>query len=739
MALKTEGYQCSVWEEWSRSDSRYRAGECERKWDGFEGEGITGATITQMAKDRGWEPSRKVRTFDWDDEIGVDKPKKVVNEDMIDMVAVPPPATNFGSDDLLRYIEALFNADDKINFVTNAFQHEEGGKFTPKDSGVTLPASELIRRLQKYRDDITYAIGDYTEEAGAWIRINPLDGVGVGNTNVSDFRYALIESDSLPIDKQWTLINELKLPIAAVVHSGGKSIHAIVKIEANNKEEYSSRVDFLHAVCAKNGLEPDKATRNPARLSRLPGVKRGENKQYLIATHIGLPSWDDWTEFIKLSDNDLPEPILINGDRLKEDIKLPEEIIYGVLRRGRNMILSSGSKAGKSFAMIELALAMATGRDWLGWKCKQGSVLYVDFELQYDYFMERLQRICDAAQVDRRTIENFYYMDMRGHAAPMEKLADKIISRAKKYENLSLVIIDPIYKILGGDESDMAATTNFGNIIDEIGKTLNCSVVYVHHHSKGGQAGKKAIDRASGSSVLGRQNDAIIDMCDIDMTDEIKDQLRNKVIAEALEKYFGDKVSDFERGNADQLIKKAESWAEKSEVQKLINRCDTIVESTTALRIEGSLRDFRSFTPFNIWFKYPIHVIDDEGILDEAVLYGEADPNVKGGETTKKLYKARAKGNDLRLWSCFQKCKADVDGGEVTTVELFEKVNDSLMSDGKKEISDDTLRNWLKKSTYLETVARGKERGKQLPAYVRLKLDMEKDLEEDFPDGFLEE
>ena len=29
MALKAEGYDVSVWDEWSRNDSRYKAGECE--------------------------------------------------------------------------------------------------------------------------------------------------------------------------------------------------------------------------------------------------------------------------------------------------------------------------------------------------------------------------------------------------------------------------------------------------------------------------------------------------------------------------------------------------------------------------------------------------------------------------------------------------------------------------------------------------------------------------------------
>lgn len=57
MALKHEGYACSVWDEWSRNDQRYHPGECARKWNTFHGSGtpVTGATIVQMAKQRGWK------------------------------------------------------------------------------------------------------------------------------------------------------------------------------------------------------------------------------------------------------------------------------------------------------------------------------------------------------------------------------------------------------------------------------------------------------------------------------------------------------------------------------------------------------------------------------------------------------------------------------------------------------------------------------------------------------------
>ena len=59
MALKTEGFPVSVWDEWSSKDTaRYHPGECERRWRSFHGTSnpVTGASIVQMAMERGWIP-----------------------------------------------------------------------------------------------------------------------------------------------------------------------------------------------------------------------------------------------------------------------------------------------------------------------------------------------------------------------------------------------------------------------------------------------------------------------------------------------------------------------------------------------------------------------------------------------------------------------------------------------------------------------------------------------------------
>ena len=167
-------------------------------------------------------------------------------------------------------------------------------------------AADLCRDLEHY-DDISYAIGDYNPKAGAWIRFNPFDGQGIKNENVTDFRYALVECDDLSLEKQYSLIKQMQLPVAALVHSGGKSIHAIVKLNAIDKEDYTKKIQFLYQTCEKSGLKIDTKNKNPSRLSRMPGIERNGKKQYLIATNIGCESWEKWIDYIGSLDDDLPE------------------------------------------------------------------------------------------------------------------------------------------------------------------------------------------------------------------------------------------------------------------------------------------------------------------------------------------------------------------------------------------------------------------------------------------------
>jgi RecA-family ATPase len=148
---------------------------------------------------------------------------------------------------------------------------------------------------------------------------------------VTEYRYALVESDTIEIEKQNALLRELELPIAVLVHSGGKSLHAIVRIDAPDYTEYRKRVDFLYSICKKNGLVIDTQNRNPSRLSRMPGVDRNGNHQTLLGVNLGRKSWDDWMDFTEGEGDDLPD--VVDWSAVMDNVPdPPEELIEGVLR-----------------------------------------------------------------------------------------------------------------------------------------------------------------------------------------------------------------------------------------------------------------------------------------------------------------------------------------------------------------------------------------------------------------------
>ena len=154
------------------------------------------------------------------------------------------------------------------------------------------------------------------------------------------------------------------MPVAALVYSGKKSLHAIVKIDASTYEEYKKRVDYLYNVCNKNGLKLDIQNRNPSRLSRMPGIMRNGKKQYLLDTNIGKENWNEWREWIESVNDDLPDPESM-ADVWDNLPSLAPPLIDGVLRQGHKMLIAGPSKAGKSYALIELCCAIAEGKKWL--------------------------------------------------------------------------------------------------------------------------------------------------------------------------------------------------------------------------------------------------------------------------------------------------------------------------------------------------------------------------------------
>lgn len=649
LALHQEGYPMFVWEEWSADDGeRFHDGECAAKWESFgryTGKLVTGATITQMAKENGWTSKHKFENneaLSFDSMVLATTPEQyqVVDKNWIEESDVHIPKSyplEQRKQDIVTYLTTLFEPEEYVGYVVNTFSLPDG-KQSPTMGNYSRTVQQIIDGING-TTQLENVFGSFNKEMGAWIRFNPIDGKGVKNDNVTAFRYMLLESDNMSLGKQKAILEQLELPIAAMVFSGGKSIHAIVKVDAYSYEEYRKRVDFIYSIAQKNGFKPDKKNRNPSRLSRMPGVMRDGKPQFLMATNIGKENYKEWEEWIASVNDDLPEPEELDAlwDNMPD---LAPPLIEGILREGHKMLIAGPSKAGKSFALIQLCISIAEGRPWFGFDCTQGKVLYVNLELDRASCLHRFKDVYEALEQSPTNIGNISIWNLRGKSLPMDQLAPKLIRRAQK-RNYKAIIIDPIYKVITGDENSADQMANFCNQFDKVCTELKCAVIYCHHHSKGSQTGKRSMDRASGSGVFARDPDALLDLLELELENMNEDKLQDAPID--------------------------------------TNQC-------TAWRMEGTLREYPKFKPVDLWFEYPIHKVDTNGFLAMAQF---DSPQQKGANVINKRKKAAKEKKKEQIVDAFN--IADAENGFTGQVEI--KRVAELM-----EVSEKTLRRYLKES-----------------------------------------
>lgn len=695
MGLKEAGLPVAVWEQWSARDGgRYHKGECIKKWESFHGSSkpVTQSSIFQLAYEHGWSGPAG-HALDWGDEltVGPQQPA-LVDPRWVEEQELHLPDTWEPAQQLKRYLQALFEPDEYVAYVTESFMAADRRR--PAKGCWDRTAGQLIEELDACGGDVGKVMGDCDPEIGAWICFNPVDGTGRKDANVTSYRYALVECDNMEPGKQLAAIHQMELPCAALVYSGGKSIHAIVRVNAPDYAEYRKRVDYLYATCQKNGLTLDQQNRNPSRLSRMPGILRAGQKQALLETNVGKSCWEDWCDWVEACTDDLPDTECLADDW--DDLPpLADALISGVLRQGHKMLLAGPSKAGKSFALIELCIAIAEGKTWLGrFSCAQGRVLYINLELDRPSCLHRFKDVYTAMGLAPDNLRNIDIWNLRGASVPMDKLAPKLIRRAGK-KGYTAVILDPIYKVITGDENSADQMAKFCNQFDVVCRALDCAVIYCHHHSKGAQGGKRSMDRASGSGVFARDPDAMLDMTELTITDAIREQLHNKAACRVI------KVLLDKRGHADAygpddalsksrmltIAKEKLGLADLRAIDAEVAAAQKKADSMTAWRIEGTLREFASFAPVNLWFDYPVHKLDS-GLLED--LQPDSDFRTLGAKGANRRWGDKAKQSKDRkaeLDTAFEACMMD---GEVTVYSLGEymdlkprTVKNRLKEDGR--------------------------------------------------------
>jgi len=192
--------------------------------------------------------------------------------------------------------------------------------------------------------------------------------------------------------------------------------------------------------------------------------------------------------------------------------KYPElrpPILHGLLREGETMNLISAPKMGKSWLATDLALSVATGRDWLGqFKCEHGDVLILDNELHGETSAHRIPKVANARGIPIDAYaDRVYVQNLRGHLQDVFSLGAYF--QSLQPGRFKVIILDAFYRFMPRDmdENDNGTMASLYNHIDRYADRLRCSFVLIHHTSKGNQSGKSVTDVGAGAGSQSRATD----------------------------------------------------------------------------------------------------------------------------------------------------------------------------------------------------------------------------------------
>lgn len=205
-------------------------------------------------------------------------------------------------------------------------------------------------------------------------------------------------------------------------------------------------------------------------------------------------------------------PLIVSArDFMAVRVPEPPVVIAGMLRARQVGMMSAGSKAGKSWAMLALSCAVPSGVSWFGKNTTKGRTLYINAELSEYDLQQRLERIARAMGLDGIP-DGLDVWHVRGLHTTIGAIVPDIARRQDRIGlPYALIVPDPLYSFHGDrdENSNSEMAVSMGEL-SELTERTGAACWISHHFSKGSQSGKDHLDRGSGAGVLSRSPDTIM-------------------------------------------------------------------------------------------------------------------------------------------------------------------------------------------------------------------------------------
>ena len=179
-------------------------------------------------------------------------------------------------------------------------------------------------------------------------------------------------------------------------------------------------------------------------------------------------------------------------------------IEHKILGTKSKMIAWGNEKSFKSMLIsIDLAINLAQGTDWIGFRTKKSRVLIINAELPEEELAERIQDYGKAHGLSELSgvywETTFLKLDRSTDANNLEQLV-------KKYKP-DVLILDCLYALAQGDITRNTTITSVILCLDKLIREYGISIILVHHTSKQtfdifGKPVQRGADASYGSAFL---------------------------------------------------------------------------------------------------------------------------------------------------------------------------------------------------------------------------------------------
>jgi hypothetical protein len=219
-------------------------------------------------------------------------------------------------------------------------------------------------------------------------------------------------------------------------------------------------------------------------------IREVSKKLPKVSTDIGTNNFlfDHTTTFKTMRGDDTPTP--------------PPIVSNGILLEKSLLTIVGQQKIGKSLLAFDLAIAIASGGNFLNGNVEQPRSVYI-ISPEGAYFPDRDRVKKLTKKISDEVLSNIGF-NYRSNLKIDNPEHLRYLIEYLNYNNFGVLILDPLVRFHSGDENSANEMSNFYSQLHTIRQETGVAVVLIHHAGKGNSANYR------GSSVIASEYDSCI-------------------------------------------------------------------------------------------------------------------------------------------------------------------------------------------------------------------------------------